>query len=594
MEKTLPLRKDVPIEETWNLKDIYETEEAFQLALSETIEKGKDFKNLYETKIIDIQEVEELVIVIEAYQDILTNFYRLMGYSSLDTQTDMTNAQAQTRLGKASVQASQMMASLSFFDSELNALSDDFLMKVAKESSYGLMIGDVIKQKKHQLQPESEMILKALSPVLNLPDDGYNITKLSDMKFNDFEVNGKSYPLSFVQFENNYQTHSDTAIRRAAFKQFSSDLKTYQNTVANYYNTQVQKEKIMATLRGYESVFDYLLDSQDVSLDLYNRQIDVLMEELAPHMRRYAQKLKARLGVDQLYYSDLKAPFMADEKKEISYEDAKTLVIEALGVLGERYTKEVIRCFDERWIDYAGNLGKSTGGFCSSVPGVHPYILLSWNASLSEVFTLAHEIGHAIQSVFSKEKYPNAFTRKMSLYTIEAPSTFNEMLLSKHLLKKNPELAQWVASSMIENTYYHNFVTHFLEAAFQREVYKRIDENDALQASDFNALFKQQLEKFWGDSVILDEGAELTWMRQPHYYMGLYSYTYSAGLTISTTLSERLNVGNNDIVEKWLIALSETETQKPLDFAKLVDIDLSTDAPLKETIVAIGKLVDQL
>lgn len=593
MKDKLIKRSEVPLQQTWDLTHIFENEEEYEKNVGIFKESATKFKEKYEHQVNQISDVNDLVEAIRDYEDIITVYSRLIGFAYLDTQTDMAQSKSQSRLGSISMLGSQLMSSLTFFESEIKQLSDEFLTEAANNSGYAIYLEDVIKLKSRQLQPESEMILAALSPVLELPDNGYNITKLSDMKFNSFEVDGVEYPLSFVQFENSYQNHPDTKVRRASFEQFSKDLRSYQNTIANYYSTQVKKEKILADLRGYDSVFDYLLDEQNVTRDLYDRQIDVLMSELAPHMRNYASKLKKKLGVETLYYSDLKAPYLQAEAKPISFDKAQELVVEALSVLGDEYTEVVKHSLYDRWIDWAGNVGKSTGGFCSTIAQSHPYILLSWNDSLSEVFTLVHEIGHAVQSVFTRKRYPGYLQTKQSRYTIEAPSTLNEMLLSRYLLK-DESLTQWVNASMIENTYYHNFVTHFLEAAFQREVYKLVEQNVDLQADDYNRIFKEQLTKFWGDSVTLDEGAELTWMRQPHYYMGLYSYTYSAGLTISTVMSSRIAEKGQPEIDKWLNALSETETQKPLDFAKLLDIDLTTDKPLKETVAFIGSLIDSL
>lgn len=593
MKDKLIKRFEVPLQQTWDLTHIFENEEEYEKNVGIFKESATKFKEKYEHQVNQISDVNDLVEAIKDYEDIITIYSRLIGFAYLDTQTDMAQSKSQSRLGSISMLGSQLMSSLTFFESEIKQLSDEFLTDAANNSGYAIYLEDVIKLKSRQLQPESEMILAALNPVLELPDNGYNITKLSDMKFNSFEVDGVAYPLSFVQFENSYQSHPDTKVRRAAFEQFSKDLRSYQNTIANYYSTQVKKEKILADLRGYDSVFDYLLDEQNVTRDLYDRQIDVLMSELAPHMRNYASKLKKKLGVETLYYSDLKAPYLQAEAKPISFDKAQELVVEALSVLGDEYTEVVKHSLYDRWIDWAGNVGKSTGGFCSTIAQSHPYILLSWNDSLSEVFTLVHEIGHAVQSVFTRKRYPGYLQTKQSRYTIEAPSTLNEMLLSRYLLK-DESLTQWVNASMIENTYYHNFVTHFLEAAFQREVYKLVEQNVDLQADDYNRIFKEQLTKFWGDSVTLDEGAELTWMRQPHYYMGLYSYTYSAGLTISTVMSSRIAEKGQPEIDKWLNALSETETQKPLDFAKLLDIDLTTEQPLKETVAFIGSLIDSL
>lgn len=596
MKEKLPLRKDVPIEQTWNLLDIFKTEAMYNEALGTFQSLAKDFKERYENKIQSIRSKDDLNECLNKYNEVLTHYIRLRGYAYLDVNVDMTSAKAQNRLGTLSLIGSQVLSSLSFFESELILLPDEFLKEVAKSSEYRVFLNDQIKQKPYQLQPQTEMALKALNPVLELPYDGYEVTKLSDMDFHDFEVNGVKYPNSFVQYENSYQYEVDNEVRREAFKSFYKDLKTYENTIANYYNTQVKKEKILSSLRGFESVFDYLLLNQDVSIDLYNRQIDVIMDELSVHMRRYAKKLEKKLGVDKIHWSDLQTPYMSDQAKKVTYEENRNLSIESLGVLGEKYQSVVKRLFDERWIDWSSNVGKSTGGFCLSINGVHPYILLSWNNNLADVYTTVHEIGHAVQSVFSEERHPKFLQTKTNLYTIEAPSTFNEMLLTNYLLEnsEDPHIKEWAAATMIGNTYYHNFVTHFMEAAFQREVYKLVDKGVDLQAEDFSRIFREQLEKFWGDSVIIDEGAELTWMRQPHYYRGLYSYTYSAGLTISTVMSQRVIHGGPQEVQQWNNAIADVVVLEPIEFAASLDIDITTDKPLKETITYIGSLVDQL
>jgi len=179
---------------------------------------------------------------------------------------------------------------------------------------------------------------------------------------------------------------------------------------------------------------------------------------------------------------------------------------------------------------------------------------------MSDVFTLAHEIGHAGHFDLA-HKHQNIFDIEPSSYFVEAPSTMNEILMVNYLLKTNddPRFKRWVLSSIITNTYYHNFVTHLLEAAYQREVYKIIDEGGNVQSSKLSAIMKDVLQKFWGDDVSINDGAELTWMRQPHYYMGLYSYTYSAGLTIATEVSRRILKEGQPAIDDWTRSLESRE-----------------------------------
>jgi oligoendopeptidase F len=279
----------------------------------------------------------------------------------------------------------------------------------------------------------------------------------------------------------------------------------------------------------------------------------------------------------------------------VTIELFKNYIEGALAILGDDYLEMVKKAYNERWIDFAQNKGKSTGGFCASPYGSHSYILLSWSEKMAEVFTLAHELGHAGHFKLCNESQ-NIFDTDVSTYFVEAPSTMNELLMANYLLKTNEDkrFRRWVLSSMIGHTYYHNFVTHLLEAAYQREVYKIIDEGGSVQASTLSQIKKEVLEKFWGDDVKIIEGAELTWMRQPHYYMGLYSYTYSAGLTIATEVSKRILEEGKPAIEDWRAVLTAGATKTPVELAKMAGVDITTDRPLLDTIDYIVGIIDEI
>jgi oligoendopeptidase F len=415
------------------------------------------------------------------------------------------------------------------------------------------------------------------------------------MNFNNFTVDGVEHPLSFGLFENEWEYENDTLIRRAAFEAFSSKLREYQHTVAATYQTQVQKEKTMATLRGFDSVIDSLLFTQNVDRELYNRQIDLIMEKLAPHMRKYARLLKKVHKIDEMTFADLKIAVDPGYEPNITVEGSKKYIEGALSILGEDYLTMIKRAYDERWIDFAQNKGKATGAFCASPYGSHSFILISWTEKMAEVFVLAHELGHAGHFNLCN-KSQNIFDTEVSRYFIEAPSTMNEMLMANYLMKDNddPRFKRWVLSSMISHTYYHNFVTHLLEAAYQREVYNIIDQGGSVQATKLNEIKRSVLEKFWGDDVKIIDGSELTWMRQPHYYIGLYPYTYSAGLTIATEVSKRILNEGKPAIDDWREVLKAGSTKTPVELAKMAGVDITTEKPLLDTIDHIGNIIDEI
>src|SRR5699024_4582862 len=256
-------------------------------------------------------------------------------------------------------------------------------------------------------------------------------------------------------------------------------------------------------------------------------------------MRRYAALKQKAYGLETLYFADLKAPFDPDYNPEISFENAGDMIENALSIMGTEYKQMIHKAIHERWVDYADNIGKQSGAFCASVYQVHPYILISWTNQMRCAFTLAHELGHAGHFYFAEKNQP-ILNMDPSSYFIEAPSTFNELLLAESLLKNtdDPRMKRWVISQLL-GTYYHNFVTHLLEGEFQRRIYTFAEEGKPITAALLCEQKQATIESFWGDAVEIDEGAGLTWMRQPHYYMGLYPYTYSAGLTIATAVLQK-------------------------------------------------------
>ena len=318
------------------------------------------------------------------------------------------------------------------------------------------------------------------------------------------------------------------------------------------------------------------------------------MEHLAPHMRKFAKHLQDIHHLETMTTNDLHLVVDHEFEPNISIQESKEQLVEGLNVLGSDYTKMIEKAFDERWIDFPQNLGKSTGAFCSSPYGVHPYILISWTQKMREVFVLAHELGHAGHFYLAHQNQ-SIHNSRPSLYLIEAPSTMNELLMANHLntTSDDPRFKRWILSTLISRTYYHNFVTHFLESYYQREVYRLIDENKALSSSVLNNIYLETLKKFWGDAVEISDGAELTWMRQPHYYMGLYPYTYSAGLSIATESSRKILSGDLSI-DQWTDFLKAGGSKNPVDLAKIVDIDLNSDEALNNTIDTIGEMIDEI
>ncbi len=593
MSKKLQKRDEVKEEYTWDLTAIYETEGTYEKEVTELQAYVSEFIEKYEGHLDDS---EMIVSALEGMETIITKMARTSQYANLPTTVDVTDNEAKQVARKNNQALAELSSKLSFFSVELTVVSDDVLEQVARlEPRLEAAVRQIKNNKKVSLSKEAEEVVSLLSPTLNASVDTYETMKLADMDFPSFEVNGQTYPLSYQLYEDHYAFHPDTEVRRRAFDEFSKVLEEYQHSNASLYYTEVQKDKTIANLRGFDSVFDHLLYSQEVERELYDRQIDMIMADMAPVMQKYITHIREEQGLDKMTYADLKIELDPEYSVEVSIEKSKDYIEEATEILGKDYQEMVLRAYPERWIDFVRNQGKQTGGFCSTAYDVHPYILMTWNNQLSDVYTLIHELGHAGQGILSSAKQ-SPLSADPSMYVIEAPSTFNELLLTDYLQREsqNSRAERYAWSSMIANTYFHNFITHLHEAAYQREVYRLIDAGKSFGADELSAIKRGVLEEFWGDAVEINPGAELTWMRQPHYYMGLYSYTYSAGLTIATQAFLNIKSGGESAVEKWLEFLTLGDSLPPVESAAVAGVDITTEKALRDTIEFLDQTVDRI
>lgn len=589
-------RHEVSEASTWKTSDLFESKEAFMDSLEKLKSKTKDFLN-YKGRLNESASVfYDALVKIEG---IVVELIALGTYAELEQSTDASNVEIQELYMAYLSAETEISTDLTFFKNEFLSLPEGvfraYFQEEPKLEVYRKYLEGIYEEKDYKLDDETEEVLAALGEVIHAPYNIYSISKASDMVFDDIEDGkGKVHPNSFNLFEGKYEFSEDPVLRKNAYDSFNKTLKKYKNTYASVYASQVKKEVTMAKLRGYKSVTQMLLKSQEVTEEMYHRQIDVIYKSLAPHMRRFAGLLKKELKLEKINFYDLKAPIDKTYNPSATYDEAKETVLKSLAVMGEEYLEIMNKAFDERWIDYADNAGKSSGAFCASPYSAHPYILVTFQDNMRDAFTLTHELGHA-GHFYLANKNQKYFNTEPSTYTVEAPSTMNEMLLGRYLLKNNsdPQMKKWVILQFM-GTYYHNFVTHLLEAAFQRKIYDFAEKGKALTSQLLCDTKLEVLRGFWGDAVEIDEAAGMTWMRQPHYYMGLYPYTYSAGLTASTACSEMIFEEGQAAVDRWLEMLKMGGKLKPLDLLKVAGMDFTTDEPVEKAVAYVGSLIDQL
>ena len=584
-------RSEFPENELWDLTALYQDQEDFLRAIEKAREDIQKFVRDYQGKLSTFENFERAFAELE---QIYIQISHIGNYGFMPQTTDFGD-ESFAQIAQAAMEfETEANVALSFFDDALVGADEAVLERLGQEPHLTSAIRQAKIKKAHYLGADVEKALTNLGEVFYSPQDIYTKMRAGDFTMADFEVDGKVYKNSFVTYENFYQNHENAEIREKAFRSFSEGLRQHQNTAAAAYLAQVKSEKLLADMKGYNSVFDYLLAEQEVDRSMFDRQIDLIMSEFAPVAQKYLKHVAKVNGLEKMTFADWKLDLDNELNPEVSIDDAYDLVMKSVEPLGQEYCQEVARYKEERWVDFAANAGKDSGGYAADPYRVHPYVLMSWTGRMSDVYTLIHEIGHSGQFIFS-DNHQSYFNAHMSTYYVEAPSTFNELLLSDYLERQfnTPRQKRFALAHRLTDTYFHNFITHLLEAAFQRKVYTMIEECGTFGASKLNAIMKEVLTDFWGDAVEIDDDAALTWMRQAHYYMGLYSYTYSAGLVISTAGYLHLKNDENG-ARDWLELLKSGGSKTPLESAMIIGADISTDKPLRDTIQFLSDTVDQI
>lgn len=589
-------RADVAVETTWDLSDLFADEAAWEAAyraVDEALAALAAFRGRL------AEDAATLLAGLNALEALETGLVRVGSFAHLRNAQDGTHPPYQAALARVSALHARVGAGTAFVESEILAfpegLLEGFMATEPGLDAFRSLLDELLELRPHRLGAEAERVLASLGEVLGAPYMIYNRAKSGDMRFAPFtDEAGTVHVNSFNGFESHFETHGDTDVRRKAWASFSAGLKAHHQTCAATLATETSKNVVLARLRGYRSTEEYLLQPHRIPQAVYRNVLDIIQAELAPHMQRYARLRRRVLGLDKLLYCDIKAPLDPAYNPSVSYEEGCALILDSLAVMGPAYVGFARRALEQRWVDRADNIGKASGAFCASPYGVHPYILITWSDTMRNVFTLAHELGHGGHFGLAMQHQRFVNTRPAMPF-VEAPSIMNEMLLAQHILGRSqePRMRRSVIMQVL-GTYHHNFVTHLLEAELQRRVYALAEQGVSITAAVLDDNKGRILAGFWGDTVEIDEGARMTWMRQPHYYLGLYPYTYSVGLVASTAMSLRVQQEGQPAVQRWLEVLKAGGTQKPLDLLQQAGIDMHSPEPIHDAVAYVGRLIDEL
>jgi oligoendopeptidase F len=587
-------RSEVEEQYTWNLKDIFESDEKWNEAyeeLKKQPEKIMTYKGILGKSAANLLSFFQY----QDEQDLAMG--KVMGYASCMSDVDTGNSFYQGMRSKAVGVMVALSSAAAFSAPEIMAIPEETLNRFYEEEpgleEYRRSIYQIRRKADHILSDESEKLLASAGEMANAPENIGSILRDAEMTFPSVTdgaghehklTNGSLVPLL---------ESPDVNFRKQVFETYYNSLGQYKNTVAATLDAQFKQLRFFAAARNYPNTLEAALNQTEVPVEVYHNLIDTVHANL-DKMYRYVALRKKMLGVEELHMYDVYTPIVADAAKEIPFQEAKDIVLEALQVLGDDYVALLKEGFNNRWIDVYENIGKRSGAYSSGQARPHPYVLLNTKDNLDSLFTLAHEMGHALHSYHSC-KYQPVSTSDYVIFVAEVASTCNEVLLMRHLLSKTTDKK--------ERAYLLNhFMDQFKGTVYRQTMFAefelmmgRMSENGEALTADLLCEKYHEINKlYFGPDMISDEGISLEWARIPHFFYNYYMFQYATGFSAAVAIANRILKEGAPAVADYKKFLSSGSSTDPISLLKIAGVDMSTPQPINEALELFGQLISEM
>ena len=458
---------------------------------------------------------------------------------------------------------------------------------------YRGLVDEILRTKEHVLSAEMEKLVAMTGEMAQTPEQVYSIINNADLIYPEIEdENGEKVRLShgnFVPFEES----GDRRVRKDAFEAFYSIYKQFAGTIAGLYNGQVKQQIFYAKARNYASTLEAAVDANNVPSKVYRNLVETVNANM-DKMHRYVKLRKKCLGVDELHMYDVYTPMIADAAKKVSYDEAKETVLKALAPLGEDYVATVKEGFENRWIDVYENEGKRSGAYSAGAFGTHPYVLLNYNDTLDNMFTLAHEMGHAMHSWYSNANQPYIYSQ-YKIFVAEVASTCNEILLMEYLLANTTDKKE---RAYLLNHYLDSFkgtvYRQTMFAEFEMKSNQMAEAGESLNAENLCKLYYGLNQKYFGEDMVSDPQIAYEWARIPHFYYNFYVYQYATSFSAAVAIAHGILEEGAPAVERYKKFLSGGCSMSPVDLLKQVGINMEEPKPIQDALDVFGKVLDEI
>lgn len=591
---SLPKRSEVDQKLTWAIEDLYASDDLWQ----------KDYEKIKEM----LPKVSEYQGRLSKSSEILLSFLQLSDqinilleqvyvYANQRYHEDTSNAVYQDLSNKANALAVQVSSVFSFATPEILAIPEESIVQFRAENDelmmYDFYIKDILRLKPHIMSAEIEELLADAGEIAESPKNIFSMFDNADIKFPSIQdEKGETAQITHGRFVQ-YLESNDRRVRKDAFDGVYHTYYSYRNTLAAAFSANVKQEVFFAKARKYPSSLAKALDEANIPVEVYKNLIAAVHENMGL-MHRYVALRKKMLGLEELHMYDLYTPLVQDIKMDTPFDEAKKVVAQGLEPLGEDYQKILNEGYHNRWIDVYENENKRSGAYSWGAYGTHPYVLLNYNDTLNNVFTLAHEMGHAIHSYLSDQEQPYIYAGYRT-FVAEVASTCNESLLIDYMLKNTTDKK--------EKAY---LINHFLEkfkgtlyrqtmfAEFEMLTHKMVEDGESLTAEALCKLYHDLNVAYFGDDIIVDSEIDMEWARIPHFYTAFYVYQYATGYSAAIALSKRILKEGEPAVKDYIKFLSSGSSNYPIELLKLAGVDMSTKEPVNQALTLFSELLDQM
>lgn len=581
--KKLPLRNELPVEDTWRLEDIFASDEEWDKEFEEVKKLSRKAAS-YQGKLGN--DANTLFEALTYQDELLSRLGRLYTYAHMRYDQDTTNSYYQGVDGRIKSLYAQAASELAYMVPEIlsvdEAVINGFLQEKEELKLYKKALEEINLQRPHVLSAEQEALLAQASEVLDSSSNTFGMLNNADLEFPSIkDENGEDVEVTHGRYTR-FLESSDQRVRHDAFKAMYGTYGKFKNTFSSTLSGEVKNHTFNAKVRNYNSPRHAALSANNIPEEVYENLVETINENL-PLLHRYVKLRKEVLGLEELHMYDLYTPLVSDVKMEVTYEEAKDYVVKGLAPLGEEYEAILKEGFENRWVDVQENKGKRSGAYSSGAYGTNPYILMNWQDNVNNLFTLAHEFGHSVHSYYTRKSQPYAYGN-YSIFVAEVASTCNEALLNDYLLKTitDKQKRLYLLNHFLEG-FRGTVFRQTMFAEFEQLIHEKASNNEPLTAETLTTEYYALNKKYFGEEdVIIDEEIGLEWSRIPHFYYNFYVYQYATGYSAATALSKQILEEGESAVERYINFLKAGSSDYPIEVLKKAGVDMTSKEPIQE------------